>query len=57
VLLATIDHALATVTAAPSPETRAMLLGISGIRQALFAQAPPYHPEAAPEPPAARAAA
>jgi hypothetical protein len=57
VLLATIDHALASVTATPTAETRTMLLAISGIRQALFADAPPYRPEPAPEPPALRRAA
>lgn len=57
VLLATIDHALAAVTSTPTAETRTMLLGISGIRQALFPLAPPYAPLPSPAPPAVREAA
>ena len=57
VLLATIDHALAAVTAEPVAQPRTMLRGISGIRQALFPAAPPYDPMPAPPPPAVRQAA
>ncbi|SDO30627.1 Uncharacterized membrane protein YccC [Methylobacterium phyllostachyos] len=56
-LLATLDDALdAVACAAQTPERRAALIGLTGLRRGLFPEAPPYR-DAAPRPNAREMAA